>query len=97
MDIWADASPDSHLAMLETEMRASVAEAKNRLSALLAEVARGEEVVITKRGVPVARLVPAVAFDRDKERRAADGLRKASRGTKLRGLKIKDLVSEGRS
>ena len=32
-------------------------EAKNRLSALLAEVARGVEVTITKRGVPVAKLV----------------------------------------
>ena len=28
---------------------------------------------------------------------AAEGLRQASRGTKLGGLKIKDLVSEGRS
>ena len=46
-------------------------EAKNRLSALLAEVARGVEVTITKRGVPVARLVPAgPAFDRETARRA---------------------------
>lgn len=72
-------------------------EAKNRLSALLAEVARGVEVTITKRGVPVAKLVPAVpSFDREKARRAAAGLREASRGAKLRGLKIKDLVNEGR-
>jgi prevent-host-death family protein len=32
-------------------------EAKNRLSELLAQVARGVEVTITKRGVPVAKLV----------------------------------------
>jgi len=36
-------------------------EAKTHLSALLDEVARGEEVVITRRGVAVARLVPANA------------------------------------
>jgi prevent-host-death family protein len=78
-------------------MHATVAEAKNRLSALLAEVAKGEEVVITKRGVPVARLVPAVTFDRKKAKQAAAGLREASRGLSLRGLKIKDLVNEGRS
>ena len=34
-------------------------EAKTHLSALLDEVARGAEVVITRRGVAVARLVPA--------------------------------------
>jgi prevent-host-death family protein len=33
-------------------------EAKNKLSALLYKVERGEEVVITRRGHPVARLVP---------------------------------------
>lgn len=33
-------------------------EAKNKLSSLLDEVERGEEVVITRRGKPVARLVP---------------------------------------
>ena len=72
-------------------------EAKNRLSALLAEVARGVEVTITKRGVPVAKLVPAgPAFDREKARQAAAGLRRASRGTTLSGLAIKDLVNEGR-
>ncbi|HYN76995.1 MAG TPA: type II toxin-antitoxin system prevent-host-death family antitoxin [Lamprocystis sp. (in: g-proteobacteria)] len=36
---------------------ASVATAKAHLSALLADVAAGEEVVITRRGQPVARLV----------------------------------------
>jgi prevent-host-death family protein len=79
-------------------MKVSTADAKNRLSALLSEVARGGEVTITKRGVPVAKLVPATpSFDRDKARRAAAGLREASRGAKLGGIKIKDLVNEGRS
>ena len=79
-------------------MLVSTADAKNRLSALLSEVARGGEVTITKRGVPVARLVPATpSFDREKARRAAAGLLEASRGTKLDGLAIKDLVDEGRS
>lgn len=36
-------------------------EAKTHLSALLDEVERGEEIVITRRGVAVARLVPAAA------------------------------------
>ena len=35
-----------------------VHEAKTHLSRLLERVERGEEVVISRRGVPVARLVP---------------------------------------
>ena len=34
-------------------------EEKNRLGALLDEVERGEQIVITRRGRPVAKLVPA--------------------------------------
>ena len=79
-------------------MQVSTADAKNKLSALLSEVARGGEVTITRRGVPVAKLVPATpSFDREKARRAAAGLRETSRGAKLGGIKIKDLVNEGRS
>jgi prevent-host-death family protein len=79
-------------------MEIPIYEAKNRLSALLAEVARGGEVTITKRGVPLAKLVPAgPTFDKEKARRAAAGLREASRGATLDGIPIKDLVNEGRN
>ncbi|MBY0330611.1 MAG: type II toxin-antitoxin system prevent-host-death family antitoxin [Acetobacteraceae bacterium] len=73
-------------------------EAKNRLSALLAEVARGTEVVTTNRGVPVARLVPAntEAERRERARRAVAGIKRVSKGFGLGGLKIKDLTDEGR-
>ena len=74
-----------------------VFEAKNHLTALLDEVEDGREVLITRRGKPIARLVPADAgFDRAKARRAADNLLQASRGLRLEGLSIKELVSEGR-
>jgi prevent-host-death family protein len=39
-------------------MRVGVLEAKNRLSELLEAAQRGEEVIITKRGEPVATLNP---------------------------------------
>lgn len=72
-------------------------EAKNKLSSLLDQVERGAEIVITRRGKPVAKLVPAApGFDREKAKRAAEGLREASKGLRLRGLKIKDLINEGR-
>jgi len=35
-----------------------LAEAKKQLSALVARVEQGEEIAITRRGVPVVRLVP---------------------------------------
>ena len=74
-----------------------VFEAKNRLTALLDQVEEGDEVLITRRGKPIARLVPADAgFDRAKARRAADGLLQASKGLKLGGISIKELVGEGR-
>lgn len=74
-----------------------VFEAKNRLTALLDEVEAGAEVLITRRGNPVARLVPAApGFDRKRARRAADGLRAASKGLTLGGLTIRDLITDGR-
>jgi prevent-host-death family protein len=43
---------------------ANVAQVKAKLSEYLREVKRGGEVVITERGVPVARLVPLDANER---------------------------------
>jgi prevent-host-death family protein len=40
-------------------MQMNIAEAKARLSELVAAVERGEDVVIARGGVPVARMVPA--------------------------------------
>jgi prevent-host-death family protein len=40
-------------------------EAKTRLAALLEDVGRGETIVITRRGKPVARLVPASSSEEE--------------------------------
>jgi prevent-host-death family protein len=73
-------------------------EAKNKLGTLLDWVASGEEVLITRHGKAIARLVPATpTFDKAKARMAARGLLEASRGIKVGGrIKIKDLINEGR-
>ncbi len=72
-------------------------EAKNKLGQLLDWVERGEEIIITRRGKAVARLMSAEpGFDREKARRAVAGILEASKGASLGGLKIKDLVNEGR-
>jgi prevent-host-death family protein len=41
---------------------AGIREARQNLSALIEEVKKGREVVITERGKPVARLVPPAAL-----------------------------------
>jgi prevent-host-death family protein len=72
-------------------------EAKNKLGTLLDWVESGEEVLITRHGKAVARLVPAdPGIDRAKARRAMEGIIEARRGVTLGGLKIKELVNEGR-
>jgi len=78
-------------------MDVSIVEAKNRLTALLDEVENGGEVIITRRGKPIARLAPLESgFNRARARAAADGLRAASKGQTLGGLSLKELISEGR-
>jgi prevent-host-death family protein len=72
-------------------------EAKNKLGTLLDWVEHGEEVLITRRGKAVARLVPVNGgFDREKARQAAENIIARSKGVTLGGLKIKDLINEGR-
>jgi prevent-host-death family protein len=51
-------------------------EAKNKFSELLDRVERGERVVITRRGKPVAELIPAVATE-VRRRRAHEALQRA--------------------
>jgi prevent-host-death family protein len=69
-------------------------EAKTRLSALLDRVARGEEIVITKHGRPVARLVPAAP--REDVGAIIARIKVLRVGQTLGGLSSKDLRDEGR-
>jgi prevent-host-death family protein len=55
-------------------------EAKNTLGRLLDRVERGEEIVITRHGKPVARLVPNTQnIDQDKVRAAFESIRERAR------------------
>jgi len=59
-------------------------DAKNRLGQLLDLVERGEQVVITRHGKPVARLVPAQgAVDRERAQAAVRRLRERAEGLRL--------------
>ncbi len=72
-------------------------EAKTHLPRLLDEVSGGEEITITKHGVPVARLVPPVGKESRSTREVIDELRALRRGVRLGDdLTIRGLIEEGR-
>ncbi len=75
-----------------------VFEAKTKLGQLLDRVEAGEEIVITRRGKVVAKLVQAGEpdIDRERARAAARRIRAMRKGITLGGLGIKDLIDEGR-
>ena len=61
-------------------MQVGAFEAENILGALLDRVERGEEIVITRHGKPVARLAPcAHTFDREAAKAALDRIRDRAR------------------
>jgi prevent-host-death family protein len=71
-------------------------EAKTRLSQLLEQVVQGEEIVITRHGVPVAVLAP-VAVPRKSDSQAAIAALKVFRqGRRLAGPSLRELIEEGR-
>lgn len=73
-------------------------EAKNRLSELVERAARGEEIMITRRGEQIARLVPPqIPHARDQARRLAARIRESRAGQLLgEGDSLRDMIEEGR-
>ncbi len=73
-------------------------EAKNRLSELVDRASRGEEIVITRRGQEVARLMPPPAIDAaEQAQRLAARIRQSRAGKPLAiEVPMRDLIDEGR-
>jgi prevent-host-death family protein len=72
-------------------------EAKSKLGQVLDWVESGEEVIITRRGKAVARVIPpGEIIDRERAHAAAARIQARRRGVTLGGIRIKDLVNEGR-
>ena len=69
-------------------------EAKTHLPRLLAEVAKGEVVTITRHGKAVARLVPAAATDESSS--LGEKFRQARVGVRRGDDSIAEMVAEGR-
>ncbi len=73
-----------------------LSDAKAHLSVLLERVAQGEEITITKHGVPVAVLVPAAKRPKKDPKKVAERIRALRRGARLEGITIRQLLEEGR-
>ena len=71
-------------------------EAKTHLNELLRRVSSGETIRITRRGIPVAKLVPVQAEGKDKVIKAVRELREIRKRLSLGGLSIRELIDEGR-
>ena len=72
-------------------------EPKNTLAYLLDIVEKGEEIIITRNGKPMARLSALQkAFDPETARQAAEDIRKLSKDRKLGGIPIREMIEEGR-
>ena len=72
-------------------------EAKTRLSELLAKVRKGQEFLITNRGEPVARLLPASKPSKKQIRLAVNEIKEIQSRNRLNGLKIRDMIDDGRA
>ena len=71
-------------------------EAKTHLSHLLAEVARGESIQITRHGAAVAVLVPVSGAPRSSASETISALRAFRAGRRLGRLSVKAMIEEGR-
>jgi prevent-host-death family protein len=88
---------DEHKPGGATSQIVSVSDAETRLSELLDRVEEGLEIIITRRGQSVARMVPMQTVlspgDRGETIRKIKSL--AARN-ELRGLSVRELIDEGR-
>jgi prevent-host-death family protein len=78
------------------EMEVGAYEAKTHLSALLDRVSRGERIVITRHGTPVAALTPVSARDLGTTSEVLASLRAFRKGRRLGDLTLQEMIDEGR-
>ena len=71
-------------------------EAKTHLPSLLNRVVKGERIIITKHGSPVAMLVPFSAQVNPETKAIINQIREFRKHLKLDGLSLKDMIKEGR-
>lgn len=71
-------------------------EAKTHLAELLQEASDGETILITRRGIPVAKLVTADHPEKHDLHAVVRNLRETRKGARLKGTTVRELIDEGR-
>lgn len=71
-------------------------EAKTHLPKLLERVIKGEQITITKHGVPVAVLQPPLPLRKTEVTKVIAELRKFRDSHALKGDSIREMINEGR-
>jgi prevent-host-death family protein len=73
-----------------------VFDAKTHLNSLLKRVSKGETIRITRRGVPIAKLVPVDFGEREDPDRVVREIRELRKGATLGKITIRQLINAGR-
>ena len=71
-------------------------EPKTHLAKLLKKVAKGQRIIITKHGLPVAELVPSSGRGATDVKTIIKELKKLRKKIRLGGLSVRDSIEEGR-
>jgi len=71
-------------------------EAKTHLPKLLERVARGEKIIITKHGVPLAILQPIDPKLRSEPEQVIEEIKKFRTKNRLDGVSLRELIEAGR-
>jgi prevent-host-death family protein len=71
-------------------------DAKTHFSSLLEQVEKGEQIIITKHGRPVARLVPIGVKSQENARDVIERIKTFCRKNTLNGIDWKQLRDEGK-
>jgi len=76
--------------------RISIYDARAKLSELIERVQSGEEVVLTRHGEPVARLVPEKPRRKQSRTAAVTRIRALARRLNIRDVDVRKLIEEDR-
>jgi len=71
-------------------------DAKTHLNELLQRASKGETIRITRRGVPVAKLIPPDDGEKEDARNLIEAIRQLRKGATLGKITIRELIDEGR-
>ncbi|MGA8623051.1 MAG: type II toxin-antitoxin system prevent-host-death family antitoxin [Candidatus Sulfotelmatobacter sp.] len=71
-------------------------DAKTHLNALLEKVSKGETIRITRRGAPIAKLVPDDTAEKEMPDVLVREIRQLRKGATLGKTTIRELINEGR-